>query len=37
MNPHERRIIHVTLAEDSTVRTESQGSGENRKVTVYPA
>ncbi|HEY7913231.1 MAG TPA: R3H domain-containing nucleic acid-binding protein [Blastocatellia bacterium] len=37
MNPHERRIIHLTLAQDSTVRTESQGSGENRKVTVYPA
>jgi spoIIIJ-associated protein len=36
MNPHER-IIHLTLAQDSTVRTESQGSGENRKVTVYPA
>jgi spoIIIJ-associated protein len=37
MNPQERRIIHLTLAKDSTVRTESQGSGENRKVTVYPA
>jgi len=37
MNPNERRIIHLTLAEDATVKTESQGNGENRKVTIYPA
>ena len=37
MTPNERRIIHVTLAEDSSVVTESQGNGENRKVTIRPA
>ncbi|HEX5731894.1 MAG TPA: R3H domain-containing nucleic acid-binding protein [Blastocatellia bacterium] len=37
MNPNERRIIHLALAEDATVKTESQGNGENRKVTIYPA
>jgi len=37
MNPNERRIIHLALAEDGTVKTESQGNGENRKVTIYPA
>jgi spoIIIJ-associated protein len=37
MNPNERRIIHLALAEDATVKTESQGNGENRKVTIFPA
>jgi spoIIIJ-associated protein len=37
MSPSERRIIHVALANDASVRTESQGSGENRKIVVYPA
>lgn len=37
MTPNERRIIHLALAEDTTVTTESQGNGENRKVTVRPA
>jgi spoIIIJ-associated protein len=37
MNSNERRIIHLALADDATVVTESQGSGENRKVTVRPA
>lgn len=37
MSPNERRIIHLALADDSTVTTESQGNGENRKVTVRPA
>ncbi|MEK6299271.1 MAG: R3H domain-containing nucleic acid-binding protein [Acidobacteriota bacterium] len=36
MSANERRIIHLALAEDTTVVTESQGSGENRKVTVRP-
>lgn len=36
MTPNERRIIHLALAEDPTVRSESQGFGENRKVTIYP-
>jgi spoIIIJ-associated protein len=37
MTPNERRIIHLALANDSSVTTESQGNGENRKVTVRPA
>lgn len=37
MNPNERRIIHLALADDASVKTESQGNGENRKVTIYPA
>ncbi|MFY9555467.1 MAG: R3H domain-containing nucleic acid-binding protein [Blastocatellia bacterium] len=36
MTPNERRIIHLALAEDATVTTESAGNGENRKVTVRP-
>lgn len=36
MTPNERRIIHLALASDATVTTESQGNGENRKVTVRP-
>lgn len=36
MTPNERRIIHLALSEDSTVVTESQGHGENRKVTIRP-
>ena len=37
MTPSERRIVHVALAEQTGVRTESQGEGEDRKVTVFPA
>lgn len=37
MNPNERRIIHMALNEDKSVRTESRGEGENRKLIVYPA
>ena len=37
MAPNERRIIHLALATDESVTTESQGNGENRKVTIRPA
>ena len=37
MTPNERRIIHLTLANDESVSTESLGNGENRKVTIRPA
>jgi len=37
MTPNERRIIHLALANDTSVTTESQGNGENRKVTIRPA
>jgi spoIIIJ-associated protein len=36
MSPNERRIVHLALAGDDTVRTESLGDGIDRKVTIYP-
>ncbi len=36
MLPEERRIVHLTIAEDEQIRTESEGFGENRKVVIYP-
>lgn len=37
MTPNERRIIHLALSDDGSVTTESQGNGENRKVTIRPS
>jgi spoIIIJ-associated protein len=36
MPAYERRIIHMTLANDPDVTTESTGEGESRKVVVTP-
>ena len=36
MPPNERRIIHLTLAEDRYVSTASVGEGEARQVSVSP-
>jgi len=36
MSAFERRIIHLTLANDPDVITESTGEGETRKVVVLP-
>ena len=36
MTAFERRIVHMALAKDSEVTTESIGEGEFRKVVVYP-
>ena len=37
MSPGERKIIHLALNGDTTVKTESQGNGENRRLVVFPA
>lgn len=37
MNPADRRIVHLTLADDPTVVTKSHGHGFFKSVTVYPA
>jgi spoIIIJ-associated protein len=37
MSAYERRIIHMTLAEDPDIITESRGEGENRSVVIKPA
>jgi spoIIIJ-associated protein len=37
MSPSERRIIHLALVDDGSVRTESVGNGAERKVKVVPA
>ncbi|HSR69079.1 MAG TPA: R3H domain-containing nucleic acid-binding protein [Acidobacteriota bacterium] len=37
MPPAERRTIHLTLAKEEGVRTESSGHGTNRHVVVMPA
>ncbi len=36
MLAYERRIIHLTLADDPDVTTESVGEGETRKVVIMP-
>jgi len=36
MPPNERRIIHITLANDVGVMTVSIGEGEERKVAITP-
>lgn len=37
MRPDERRIVHLTLADDPSVMTESQGQGLLKRVQVRPA
>jgi spoIIIJ-associated protein len=36
MSAFERRVIHITLADNPDVMTESSGTGESRKVTIIP-
>ena len=36
LTPYERRIVHMTLAQDSDVKTESQGEGSSRYLMVKP-
>jgi spoIIIJ-associated protein len=36
MNPADRRIVHITLADDPAVETESEGDGYFKRVTIRP-
>lgn len=36
MNPSDRRVIHMTLADDPAVVTESEGQGYFKRITVRP-
>jgi spoIIIJ-associated protein len=37
MTPRERRIVHLALAEVGGVTSESDGEGDNRSITIFPA
>jgi spoIIIJ-associated protein len=37
MNPADRRIVHMTLADDPGVVTESSGDGYFKRVSIRPA
>jgi spoIIIJ-associated protein len=37
MNPADRRVVHMTLADDPHVETESEGDGYFKRVTIRPS
>lgn len=37
MTPHDRRIVHMALAERSDIETRSEGDEPNRRIVVLPA
>jgi spoIIIJ-associated protein len=37
MNPRERRLVHMFLADENGVYTESSGSGSDRKIVIFPS
>ncbi len=37
MTPRERRIVHLALAEIEGVRSQSEGDGDHRSITIYPS
>jgi spoIIIJ-associated protein len=37
MVPRERRIVHLALAGIEGVRSQSDGEGDNRSITIYPS
>lgn len=36
MKPFERRIVHMHLKNETGIKTESSGEGEDRKITILP-
>ncbi len=36
LNSHDRRIVHLSLKDDSDVRTQSMGDGFYRKLVIFP-
>jgi spoIIIJ-associated protein len=36
MSPYERRIVHMELAKNDAIRTESIGEGDDRRVVIKP-
>lgn len=36
MTPNERRVVHMTLSDNTSVNTESTGRGDDRRVTISP-
>lgn len=37
MVPRERRLVHMTLAGIEGVRSQSEGEGDSRSITIYPS
>jgi spoIIIJ-associated protein len=37
LSPRDRRTVHMALVEDARVRTESSGTGEDRRLTIFPS
>lgn len=37
MTPYERRIVHLELSQNSQIKTESIGEGEERRIVIKPA
>ena len=37
MNARERRFVHMSLADNDSVYTESSGSGNDRKIVIFPS
>ncbi len=37
MSPRERRIVHLALAGIEGVRSQSEGTGDDRSITIYPS
>jgi spoIIIJ-associated protein len=37
MSPRERRLVHLALRDQPQVRTESEGTGPERRVVILPS